>query len=254
MPTFEDKIPKGSYVQGHTIEASPLVLSRIAGVLYLVIIVLTVFAEVSVRGKIFVPGDAATTVANLVSMEPLWRLGIAAQMLAGISTVLMTLALYLLLRPVSKELALLVIFFNLIGVTVDFANTARLGEALLPLGNAEFLKVFAPEQLYALANLSMSAHVNGASNSMLLYGPFCLVTGYLIFKSGYFPKIIGVLYVIAGLSYMTNNLSTILAPAFANQIHGVLAFFELIGEMSVCLWLLVKGVNLEKWKIRTGAA
>ncbi len=234
----------------HTVETSPQVYARIGGVLYLIIIVLGAVGELFVRGSIVVPGDATATAANLRSMESLWRFGIASEMFLGICTITLALILYVLLRPVSRDLALLATFFNLIAIAVEIAYSLQLIEAFSPLGNAAYLKAFAPEQLYAMASLSIKAHGEGFGIALLFFGCFCLVAGYLIFKSGYFPKAIGILYLISGLSYLTSSFALILAPTFADRYYFVMASPALIGEASLCLWLLLKGVNVEQWEKR----
>jgi len=231
-------------------ETSPQVYARIGGGLYLIIIVLGAVGELLIRGRIVVPGDATATAANLRSMESLWRLGIASELFLGICTIVLALILYVLLRPVSRDLALLATFFNLIASAVEIAYSLQLVEALFPLGNAAYLKAFTPEQLDAMASLSIQAHTNGFGIALLFFGCFFPVAGYLIFQSGYFPKAIGILYVIPGLSYLTSSFALILAPTFADQFYFVIAGPALIGEASLCLWLIVKGVNVPQWEKR----
>lgn len=237
-----------------THETSPQVYARIGGVLYLITIVLGAVGELFVRGSIVVPGDATATAANLRSMESLWRFGIASELFLGICTIVLTLILYVLLRPVSRDLALLATFFGLIATAVETTYSLQLVEALFPLGNAAYLKAFTPEQLYAMAYLSIKAHGQGFGIALLFFGPFFLVAGYLIFKSGYFPKAIGILYLIPGLSYLTSSFALILAPTFAGRFYFVMAGPALIGEASLCLWLIVKGVNVQRWKEQASAA
>ncbi len=235
------------------IKESPRLYARIAGVLYLIIIVLGAVGELFVRGKIVVPGDAAATAANLKSMESLWRFGIASELFLGICTITLALILYVLLKPVNKDLAMLATFFNLVAIAVETAYSLQLVETLFPLGNAAYLKAFTPEQLYAMATLSIKAHAMGFGIALLLFGPFFLVAGYLIFKSGYFPKLLGILYLIPGLSYLTSSFALILAPAFAGRYYFVMAGPAIIGEGALCFWLLAKGVNVERWKEQAGA-
>jgi len=237
-----------------TTQTSPQVYARIGGVLYLITIILGAFGELFIRGRIIVPGDAAATATNLKSMESLWRFGIASEMFLGICSIALALILYVLLRPVSRDLALLATFFGLIATAVETAYSLQLVEALFPLGNAAYLKAFTPEQLYAMASLSIKAHGQGFGIALLFFGPFFLVAGYLIFKSGYFPKAIGILYLIPGLSYLTSSFALILAPTFAGRFYFVMAGPALIGEASLCLWLIVKGVNAERWKEQAQAA
>jgi hypothetical protein len=235
------------------VEASPRTLARIGGVLYLIIIAVGLFDEAYVRDRILVAGDAAATAANIRSLEALWRFGIAAEFLLLICGICLTLIFFVLLRPVSRELALLAIFFNLVSLGVEASVQIYLLGALFPLGKAEYLKAFAPEQLNALASLSIKSHSYGFGVDLIFFGCVCLLLGYLIFKSGFLPKTIGVLMQIAGLSYLTNSFAMILAPSFANQLFPAILIPAFVGEASLCLWLLVKGVNVEKWNARAGA-
>lgn len=236
-----------------TVETSPQLYARIGGVLYLIIIVVGVFDEAFVRDRIIVSGDAAATAANLRSLESLWRFGIAGESLLLICAVALTLIFFVLLRPVSRELAWLAVFFNLVSMAVEAAAQLYLLEALFPLGKAEYLRAFTPEQLYALASLSVKSHSYGFGLALIFFGCVCLIEGYLIFKSGFLPKAVGVLMQIAGLSYLANSFALILAPAVANRIFPAILVPAFIGEASLCLWLLVKGVNVEKWKEKASA-
>jgi hypothetical protein len=231
-----------------TVETSPQLYARIGGVLYLIIIVIGLFDEASVRDRLIVSGDAAATAANIMSHESLWRFHIAAELFLLICAVALLLIFFVLLRPVSRDLALLAVFFNLVSIGLEATTTMYLLEALFPLGTAAYLKAFAPQQLYAMASLSLKAHGYGFGVSLIFFGCFCLITGYLIFRSGYLPKAIGVLMQIAGLCYLTNSLALVLSPALAGRLFPAVLVPAFIGEASLCLWLLVKGVNIEGWK------
>jgi len=236
------------------IETSPQLYARIGGVLYLIIIVVGLFGEAFVRDRLIVSGDATATAANIRSMESLWRFHIAAELFLLICAVALLLILFALLRPVNRALVLLAAFFNLVSIGLEAAITMYLLEALFPLGNAGYLKAFAPEQLYAMASLSLKSHSYGFGVSLIFFGCFCLVIGYLIFRSGYLPKTIGVLMQIAGVCYLTNSFALILAPAFANRIFPAILVPAFVGEASLCLWLLVKGVNVQRWEEQASAA
>jgi hypothetical protein len=226
----------------------PQTYARTGGVLYLIIIVLGLFGEAFVRNRLVVEGYAMATASNLRSMESLWRLHIAAELLLLICAIALLLTFFFLLRPVSRDLALLAVFFNLVAIGVEAATTLYLVAALFPLGNAGYLKAFAPEQLYAMASLSLKLHSYGFGMSLIFFGCFCLVIGYLIFRSGYLPKTLGVLMQIAGLSYLTNSFALVLVPALANRWFPAILLPAFVGETSLCLWLLVKGVNVPKWQ------
>jgi Domain of unknown function (DUF4386) len=118
---------------------------------------------------------------------------------------------------------------------------------LLPLGSAGYLEAFTPAQLDAMTSLAIRSHAFGFGIALLLYGPFFLVSGYLIYRSTYFPRIIGVLYQIAGLASITNGCVLVLAPRFASQIFAAIVVPAFVGEASFSIWLLVKGPNMERW-------
>ena len=236
-------------------EASPRVLSRIGGVLYLIIIVIGLFGEAFVRDRLIVSGDAAATPANIRAMESLWRFGIAAEFFLLICAISLAPILYILLKPVSKGLALLAMFFDLVSMAVEAATTMTLLEALFPLGNAAYLRAFQPEQLYALSSLAIKSHAFGFGAALIFFGCFCVIAGYLIFRSGYLPKTVGVLMQIAGICYLINSFAPILSSSLANRIFPAILVPSFIGETSLCFWLLLKGVNMERWNNRlvTGA-
>src|SRR5207245_5575262 len=219
----------------HTVNSSPKLCARIGGALYLIIIVIGLFGEAFVLDRLIVSGDAAVTAANIMSHESLWRFHIAAELFLLICAVALLLILYALLRPVSRDLALLAVFINLVSIGIEAATTMYLLQALFPLGNAGYLKAFTREQLYAMASLSLKSHSYGFSVSLIFFGCFCLIVGYLIFRSGYLPKTIGVLMQIAGLSYLTNSFALILSPAFANRLFPVILLPAFLGVASLCL-------------------
>lgn len=235
------------------VETSPQLYARIGGVLYLIIIVIGLFGEAFVRDRLIVSGDAAATAANIRSMEWLWRFHIAAELFLLICAATLLAILYVLLRPVSRNLVLLAAFFNLISIGIEAASAMYLIGTLFPLGNAGYLKAFAPEQLYAMVSLSLRSHGYGFGVSLIFFGCFCLVIGYLIFRSGFLPKAIGILMQIAGLCYLTNSFALIVAPDFANRIFPAILLPAFVGEASFCLWLIAKGVNVEKWEVKASS-
>jgi hypothetical protein len=235
-------------------QASPRVLSRVGGALYLVIIVLGLVGEAVIRDRVVVSGDAAATAANIRSLEFVWRLGIASEFVLLICAVALLPILYILLRPVSPHLALLAAFFDLISLAVEAATAMSLLEALFPFGSAPYLKAFQPEQLNTMAYLAIKSHTYGFGVALIFFGCFCVIAGYLIFRSEYLPKIIGVLMQVAGVCYLTNSFALILAPSVADRLFPGILIPAFIGETSLCLWLLIKGVNIEKWNAQASTA
>jgi Domain of unknown function (DUF4386) len=235
-----------------TVENSPQRYARIGGALYLAIIVLGAFAEGFVANKLVVAGDAATTAANILASPALWRLSVAGDLIVVLCAVPLLWIEYLLLRPVSKQLVLLAVLFNLTSLAVEAVSKVFLLVVMPTLGSADYLKAFDPRQLQILANLALNSHDIAFNIALIFFGFTCIVNGYLIFRSGYLPKLIGILMQIAGLSYLTACFAALFAPAFADLITPAILLPPLIGELSFCLWLLVKGVNIAKWKERVG--
>jgi hypothetical protein len=226
-------------------ESSPQLYARIAGILYLVIILMGIGAEALVRNKLFVSGDANATANNIMHADFLWKMGITADLIMHICDLPVMIILYYLLKPVSKKLALLNLSFNLVQTAVLVLNKLNLLAALFFLGDAEYLKSFTPDQLHTLSYLSIKLHDFGFGIGLIFFGFVCLLEGYLIFRSVYFPKTIGVLMTVAGICYLTNSFVLILAPQFSSI---ALLMPCLLAELSFSLWLIFKGVNLSIWK------
>ncbi len=234
-----------------TAETSPQIYARIGGVLYLIIIVIGLFTEIFVRSKLIMSEDVTSTANNILASEQLWRIGFAGSLIMLVCAIPLALIMYVLLRPVSRNIALLAVFFNLVSIAVEALNNLNIFAALFPLGSSDYLKAFEPNQLHVLAYLTLKLHSSGYNISLIFFGMNCLFWGYLIFKSGYFPKILGVLLIICALCYVTNSFAWFLAPKFAAMLIPGILVPCFIAEASVCLWLIVKGVNVLKWKEKT---
>ena len=228
-------------------ETSPQTYARIGGILYLLIIALGIFYELIVRDSIVVPGDSMATMENLKANEFFWRLGIVAEFLSSLFGFGLILIMYKLTKPVNKDLAMLAAFFNLAAATIQTVYIIQLVEALFPIGTSAYLHAFTPEQLGAMISLSMKSHVFGFGIALLMFGPYFLFTGFLIYKSTYLPKFIGVLYIISGLGYILNGFILILAPQFSGIVFMIIMLPIFIGEISLALTLLIRGVNEVEW-------
>jgi hypothetical protein len=235
------------------VETSPQLFARIGGALYLVLIALGIFLQV-MMGRVIVSGDSASTFANLRSMESLWRLAVAAEFVALVCVTALAMIYFVLLRPVSRELNLLATFLRLVGIAIEATATLNLVAALFPLGSAAYLAAFTPEQLHTLTYLAIRSHGQGYALALLFFGACFLVHGYLIFRSGYLPKLLGILIQIAGAGYLTNSFALFVAPAFQAQIFPAILAPAFVAEFSLCLWLLVKGVNVARWREAVSAA
>jgi hypothetical protein len=228
-------------------ETSPQVYARIGGVIYLIIIAAGIFGELFVRDKLIVSGNGAATASNIIAHELLWRIGIACDLLMHLCDVPLMLVFYVLLRPVNRNLALLALLFNLVQTAVLVANKLNLLTTLFLSEGTGNLKALEPHQLQALTYVYARVHGYGFSVGLIFFGCTCLVLGYLILRSGYLPKILGILMQIAGLCYLINSFVLIIVPAFENIIFPIILIPPFIAELSLCLWLLIKGVNVTKW-------
>jgi hypothetical protein len=233
-----------------TVNPSPQVYARIAGVLYLINIACGLFGEIFVRGHLVVAGDAVATAHRIMGSEFLFRCGLAGDVIMHITDVPMTVIFYVLLRPVSRDLSLLAALFGMLQTAILGANKLNLVTVLLLLGGSNYLKAFDPNQLQALASLSLALHQYGFAIGLIFFGVSCMVTGYLMFRSGYFPRTLGVLQGIAGVSYLINSFALILYPSLAAKMFPAIVLPAFLGELATCVWLIVKGVNTSKWNER----
>jgi hypothetical protein len=166
----------------------------------------------------------------------------------------LALVFYVLLRPVNRNIALLTLLFDLVAVSVFVANKLNLMMPLFLLGNADFLKAIPQEQLQAFSYVAIRAHEYGFGIGLIFFGCECILLGYLIYRSTYLPRFLGLLMPIAGLCYLINSFALILAPALASRIFPAILLPSFVAELSLCLWLIVKGVDLPKWNERMRAA
>jgi len=237
-------------MNNRSVEAAPQLYARIGGALYLAIIIIGLFGQAFVRERLIVSGDATTTVANILAHVSLWRIHIAGELLLLVCATALAMIEYMLLRPVSREFALLAVFFDLMSVAVEAAVAMYLIQALFPIDGAQYLRVFTPEQLAGLARITLRSHGYGFGVSLIFFGFSCIITGWLIFRSGYLPKLVGVLMQIAGVCYLINSFALIVSPNLADRLYPAILLPPFVGELSFCLWLLIMGVNVGRWNER----
>jgi len=228
---------------------SPQLYARTGGGLYLAVIVFGAFAEGFVMNKLVGP-DAATTAHNIMASPGLWNVAVALDLIVPVIAVAGVWISYVLLSPVSRSLILLDVFFTLVSLAVEAVSKLFLLLVLPILSTTGYLHAFEPRQLESLANLALESHDLVFNIALIFFGCACLVEGYLLYKSGYFPKFIGILMQIAGLCYLIACFAALFAPALSNLISPLILLPPLIGELSYCLWLLIKGVDMAKWNAR----
>lgn len=230
----------------NSLAQSPQMYTRIAGICYLLIILLGVFGQIIVRNSLVVMNDATMTVNNIAESSLLWRLGIVGDITMHLLDIPLMVILYLLLKPVHKTIALMALGFNVIQTAVLAANKLTLIIPLL-LMNSQNTSAFTDAQINTQIMLLLDVHNYGFALGLIFFGFACLCYGYLLFKSGYFPRPIGILIAVAGLCYLTNSFTLIIAPAFSFYTFALLGVC-LLAELSFCLWLLIKGVRLPVWQ------
>jgi len=210
-------------------------------ILYPIWFVVGLFSVMYVPSTLIVPGDATTTANNIMANELLFRMGIAGSLIVQLIQILVVLVLYKLLKPVNKNYAVLMVVFALIGIPISMLNTLNRVAALVLLNGADFLEVFGVDQLHALVMLFLNLNEQGVMIAQLFWGLWLFPLGYLVYKSGYFPRILGVLLMIGCFGYLLDSFSNFL---FNEEIILPVSILLTSGEILFMGWLLIKGANL----------
>ncbi len=220
--------------------------ARIAGFFYLILAICGGFAEFASRQGLIVPGDAAATVSNIRASEALFRTGILSELLGQTVFILLVLTLYRLLKRVNRNQAVLMVVLVVVAVTITCLNMLNQYAVLPLLSGADYLSVFEASQIQALVLYLLNLHKAGYLIAQVFFGLWLLPLGYLVYKSGFMPKIVGILLVVAGFGYLIDVVTFFLFPGF----EVVLSEFTFVGELVMMLWLLIWGVNLKQWEKR----
>ena len=225
---------------------SPQKTARVAACVFLGIFFLGMSTELFIRPGMIVTGDAASTVRNIAASETLFRLSLVSDLLRQVLLMLLPLVLYKLLKPVDKTIAALMVIFALVGVSISMLNEINHFAVLLLSSNAGYLPVFKADQLNAMVMFFLELRKYGTYIPQIL-SVWVLLLGHLVFKSGFLPRILGILLMLGGLCYTVSAVLFLLYPNFSATIFGLFAF---IGESLFYLWLLIKGINVEEWEER----
>jgi hypothetical protein len=222
--------------------------ARMAGFLYLIYIVVSIFADVFGRSKLIVLGDAATTAGNIIASAWQFRIGFVVDLVAAVLFLLTAWALYVLLKPVKRNLALLFLLLNLSGVAVWCFSDLFLIASQILLSGADYLKVFQVDQLQTLAMLSLYIYKYGFLGiAQLFFGAWLFPLGYLIFKSGFLPRILGVILMVHCVVWLMSALQFFLFPGFIGIPFVGITYLSyplgFISEFGLSLWLLIMGAK-----------
>jgi hypothetical protein len=225
-------------------DQSPRKTARMAGLFYLIFILTTVLATY-VRSRLIVSGDAAATASNIMGSELFFRIGFVTELVSAVFFLLAAWALYVLLKPVNKNLALLFLLLNLGGVAVECINALNLFAALQFLSGANYLNVFQTGQLQAMAMSFLNSYTSGFMIAQIFFSAWLLPLGYLVYKSRFLPRFLGILLILDFFGNLSWFLQFFLLPDY-----GILAYpgnaIGFIAEISLTLWLLIMGVKDQK--------
>src|SRR3977135_2664514 len=240
---------KGETMTGRIADASPRLKARITGVLYLLTILTGIFAQGFVSERLVVDGDAAATAANILAHKSLFQLGYAVYLIEMACNIAMTALFYDLLKPAGRSVSLLAAFLGFAGCVIKTFSRLFFIAPLFILGGAHYLSVFSTEQLQALALLFLKVNDHGAAIALVFFGFYALLTGYLIVRSTFLPRILGVLSILGGLGWMS-----FLYQPLGYRLFPYVALVGLLGAAALILWLLIFGVNEQSWKEQASAA
>src|SRR4030066_315126 len=222
--------------------------ARLAGFLYFMYIVISIIGNEFGR---FVSVDAPVTVNHIMARAALFRIGFVISLFSVVFFLLAAWYLYVLLKSVNKNLALLFLLLNLGGFAIWCFSTLNLFASLLLLSGADYLKVFQPDQLQAQAMLFVNLYKNGSIVAQIPYGIWLFPLGYLVFKSGFLPKILGILLIADGFGLLIYVCQRFLLPGFIIISYPCLVV-SFIAELSLSLWLLIKGAKDQKPTLADG--
>lgn len=217
--------------------------AKIAGLFYLIFILLLPIAT-TIRSQLIVSGDAAATAQKILANELLFRISFVTELVSALFFVLAAWALYVLLKSVNKNIALLFLLLNLCGVAIECLSVVNLSTAISLLSGADYLTVFSADQLQAQALMNIELYHDGFIIAQLFFGAWLLPLGYLVYRSGFLPRLLGIVLIIDFFGVLTRFLQFFLLPGddFISY-PGYAAGF--IAEVSLTIWLLIKGIKNE---------
>lgn len=218
--------------------------ARTAGWLYLLVALSGVFNLIYVPSTLIVSGDATATVANILSSELLFRTGILSGLVSSVIFVFLVLSLYRLLKDISHKQAILMVTLVVISVATAFANTFNQIAVLIVLSGADFLSVFEKPQLDAVAYAFLRLHSDGLQIVQIFWGLWLFPFGFLVYRSRFIPKLLGILLIIAGSGYLLSSFTFLILPQYTDAFSPIIALLEM-GELPIIFWLLIVGAKAQ---------
>ncbi|KQC30415.1 DUF4386 domain-containing protein [Flagellimonas eckloniae] len=221
--------------------------AHLAGLLYFLVVLTGIFSLLYVPSRLIVSNDPVSTIGNIQSFELLFRSGILAGLLCYIFFLLLPLVLYKLFESINKNFALVMVVLAIVSVPISFVNMIHKFDVLALLNGAEHLAAFTPEQIQSQVMLSLKSYSYGNLVAQAFWGLWLFPFGYLVFKSGFLPKFLGLFLMIGSCGYFLDFAGRV---AFSNYgdlwVSDYITIPASIGEIGTCLWLLIMGIRLKK--------
>ncbi len=230
-------------------ETSPRLKARITGAFFLLTILTGIFAQGFVSNRLVVDGDAVATATNILAHRGLFQWGYAVFLIEMACNIAMTALFYDLLKPAGRSVSVVAAFLGFAGCVIKTFSRVFFIVPLFILGGAHYLSVFSAEQLQALALLFLKVNDRGAGMALVFFGFYALLTGYLIVRSTFLPRILGVLSALGGLGWLS-----FLYQPLAHRLFLYVVAVALLGALAEIAWLLIFGVNEQRWKEQARAA
>ena len=234
-----------------SIEASPQTYARIAGLSFVVGFVIAIFSQAFLSSLVMVPGDPAATATNILNSESLYRLTVVGGLISLMCSMVTTVLCYELFKAVNGSISLLAVFFSLTACAIGSVGEIFYFAPMLILQRAEYLSVFKPEQLQSLAFMFLKLWAQTTELGMAFFGTYYLLIGYLVFRSTFLPRIIGVPVAIGGFCLLIRCFATLGSPEIARYLGIHILDAAFLGSGLLYAWLIMVGVNVQKWKTRS---
>jgi hypothetical protein len=232
---------------------SPKKMARVAGLLYLLLVLIAPISLMYVPGKLIVRGNATTTANNILASQSLFRVGILSGLVSAVVFIFLGFALYRLLEGVNRKHASLMLILVLCQVPIAFLNEVNSLAALLMVRGSDSLSLFDTPQRDALAMLFLNLHGQGIIVSEIFWGLWLFPFGLLVFRSGFLPRILGIWLVLNGCAYLTMSFTGLLLPQYQKMVSNIV-FPVLLGEMAIMLWLLIVGARPKPLAVSASAS
>ncbi|MFK7803391.1 MAG: DUF4386 domain-containing protein [Anaerolineae bacterium] len=230
---------------------NPTMYARIAGVMYMIIVAAAIPAHFIAPERFRIAGDVATTAANIAAGQVAFSLGtVGGELIIVLTEIALIVVMYKLLAPVNQTLSAIAAAFRGAMATIHGLNLLNYYVVFQLLNDENIANVFSSDQINALVNVFLNAHDIGFTLGIVFFIPHVLILGYLIYRSDYFPRMLGVLFLIAGFGYLIDGAGLLFAPGYT-ETPGLIAIVIASAEIAFPIWLLIKGVRIDEWQQRT---